>query len=428
MARTAPERIETAAATSSLRGNMAGKPDGAPSRAASAAGATKSVFVLDDEESILYFLRKILDDGGLSAATFSDVSAFQAALSENRPDFVMIDLALHADDGIGVLRHLASVGYRGRVVLMSGTDERVIEAAGRFGAECGLAVAGRLQKPFDVARLKSFLMGGGLMPVPVQDGDMRKALAAGQLYHVYQPRLDLHSGRVAGGEALVRWAHPVAGELAPDQFLPRLSQQGLHDLTHGLLAQVLGQARDWENQGIKGQLSVNVPASLICEPSFYDWVKGLRQSTGARSPLTLEVTETDACVSDLDASMNIARFRLLGLSIAIDDLGVGYSSLARLRRLPICELKIDRGFVSHLADDEVNQVIVKSIALLAQGLRLKLTAEGVEDAAALEHLCALGCDFAQGYHISRALPADAFARTLRPDAQMPISSAPFPVA
>ena len=375
--------------------------------------APKTVFVLDDEESVLYFLRKILDDSGLAATTFSDVPAFEAALSERRPDFVMLDLALHADDGIGVLRHLASVGYRGRIVVMSGIDDRVLEAAARFGVESGLDMAGRLQKPFDIPRLKAFLIGAGLMPLPIHDADAHNALAAGQLYHVYQPKLDLRSGRVVGGEALVRWSHPVAGELMPDRFLPCLSQQGLHDLTHGLMEAVLGQAREWESQGIDSQLSVNVPASLICEPGFFDWVKGLRRSTGARSPLTLEVTETDACASDLNACMNIARFRLLGLSIAIDDFGVGYSSLARLRHLPISELKIDRSFVAGLATDEINQVIVKSVAMLAQGLRLKLTAEGVEDPAALDHLRALGCDYAQGYHISRPLPAGAFAQAVR---------------
>lgn len=421
VARTAPERIETTAAPAIMRDRAASSPDSGYGRAP--APAPKSVFVLDDEESVLYFLRKILDDSGLSVTTFSDVPTFEAALGERRPEFVMLDLALHADDGIGVLRQLAAIGYRGRIVVMSGVDERVLDAAARFGAERGLDIAGRLQKPFDIPRLRNFLMGAGLIPLPIEDSDVHKALAAGQLFHVYQPKLDLRTGRVAGGEALVRWAHPVAGELSPDRFLPYLSQQGLHALTHGLLAAVLGQAREWERLGIEGDLSVNVPAGLICEPGFYDWVKGLRQSTGANSPLTLEVTETDACVSDLDACTNIARFRLLGLSIAIDDFGVGHSSLARLRHLPISELKIDRSFVSGLAGDEVNQVIVKSVAMLAKGLRLKLTAEGVEDPAALDHLLALGCDYAQGYHISRPLPADAFARVLRPKAPAPVPAA-----
>ncbi len=421
VARTAPERIETATAPAPLRKRPALLPNGLSGRAP--APAAKSVYVLDDEESVLYFLRKILDDSGLAVTTFSDVPAFEAAFGERRPEYVMLDLALHADDGIGVLRQLAAIGYRGRVVVMSGVDERVLDAAVRFGTDSGLDIAGRLQKPFDIPRLRTFLMGAGLMPLPIVDADVHRALAAGQLYHVYQPKLDLKTGRVAGGEALVRWTHPVAGELAPDRFLPYLSQQGLHALTHGLLTAVMGQAREWERQGIGGDLSVNVPASLICEPGFYDWVKGLRQSTGASSPLTLEVTETDACVSDLDACTNIARFRLLGLSIAIDDFGVGYSSLARLRHLPISELKIDRSFVTGLAGDEVNQVIVQSVAMLAKGLRLKLTAEGVEEQAALDHLRALGCDYAQGYHISRPLPADAFARALRPIALPPSPAA-----
>jgi EAL domain-containing protein (putative c-di-GMP-specific phosphodiesterase class I) len=407
VARTAPERIQ-------LADTQAVERDRAPAGAFGAAATLpKSAFVLDDEESVLFFLRKVLDDSGIEAATFSDVPAFEQALEARRPDFVMLDLALHADDGIGVLRRLAKIGYRGRIVVMSGIDERVLDAAARFGAECGLQIAGRLQKPFEIQRLRAFLMAAGLIPLPMRDTDMEAALAAGQLFHVYQPKLDLHSGDVAGGEALVRWNHPIAGELPPDRFLPLLSQRQLHDLTHALLILVLRQAREWEDRWLDGQLSVNVPASLVCEPGFYDWVKETRRTTGARSPLTLEVTETDACVSDLDACTNIARFRLLGLSIAIDDFGVGYSSLARLRHLPISELKIDRGFVKGLASDEVNQVIVKSIVMLAKGLRLKLAAEGVEDAAALDHLRELGCDYAQGFHISRPLPADAFARALR---------------
>ncbi len=244
--------------------------------------------------------------------------------------------------------------------------------------------------------------------------ELRAAIEGNALALHYQPQVDVASGRVCGVEALVRWPHPQRGLIPPDAFIPLAEQTGLiAPLTDWVLAEAVRQGRAWQRAGLLLAVSVNLSMWNLHDPALPDRVAGLLQDHGL-SPawLRLELTES-ALMADTDRTMDVlARLSALGLRLAVDDFGSGYSSLAYLKTLPVDELKIDKGFVRALATDATDAAIVASTVALGHALGLRVVAEGIENQATWELLAGMGCDVAQGYHIARPLPPDALARWL----------------
>jgi diguanylate cyclase (GGDEF)-like protein len=238
--------------------------------------------------------------------------------------------------------------------------------------------------------------------------DLHQALSNDELLLHFQPKLDLASRAIVGFEALVRWQHPRRGLLQPDAFVP-LAEMGelIHPMTLRVIELALIERKRWQAQGRSHSVAVNISARNLLDAGFVDNVRALvRRYAVAAGELEFELTET-ALIHDPEAAVRILdEIAGLGVHLSIDDFGTGYSSLSYLRRLPLDALKIDRTFVQSLIDNEQDQIIVRSTIGLAQNLGLKVIAEGVEDAAALRHLAELGCDQAQGYLISRPLPAE----------------------
>ncbi|MDB5075261.1 MAG: hypothetical protein JWO42_1440 [Chloroflexi bacterium] len=244
--------------------------------------------------------------------------------------------------------------------------------------------------------------------------ELREAIERGTLALHYQPQVDLVSGCVCGAEALVRWAHPVHGPIAPDQFIPLAEQTGLiAPLTDWVLAEAIRQCREWQRVGIVLGVSVNLSMWNLHDPALPERIAGLLRGNGL-SPawLRLELTET-ALMADTERTLDVlARLSALGLRLAVDDFGAGYSGLAYLKKLPVDELKIDKGFVREMATDATDTAIVASTVALGHALGLRVVAEGVEDQATWDLLAGMGCDEAQGYHIARPLPPDTLAHWL----------------
>ena len=239
--------------------------------------------------------------------------------------------------------------------------------------------------------------------------ELRLALTEGQLVLHYQPKIALESGSVAGVEALVRWNHPGRGLLYPDQFLSLVEEAGLmHALTQEVLRQALDQAVLWSAQGRTLTVAVNLSASSLVDADLPERVGTMLSARGlAATALMLEITE-DFLMGDRDRARDIlTRLRASGIKISVDDFGTGYSSLAYLRDLPIDELKLDQSFVFPMADDARAAALVASTIDLAHGLGLKMVAEGVENSAAYDELVRFGCDYAQGYFMSRPISAEA---------------------
>jgi diguanylate cyclase (GGDEF)-like protein len=237
--------------------------------------------------------------------------------------------------------------------------------------------------------------------------ELRTALTHNQLMLHYQPKVDLATNEVHGVEALVRWDHPNRGLLYPDAFLPLVEDAGLmRAMTQNVLEQALDQAAAWLENGLPLTVAVNLSASSLVDTDLPEQVGALlaarRLPAGA---LQLEITE-EFLMTDRDRARTILRrLRELGVQISIDDFGTGYSSLAYLRELPVDELKLDRSFVFPMADDARAAALVFSTIELAHSLGLLMVAEGVENEIALTELAAHGCDQAQGYYVSRPVPA-----------------------
>jgi diguanylate cyclase (GGDEF)-like protein len=245
--------------------------------------------------------------------------------------------------------------------------------------------------------------------------ELRAAVDAGELEVHFQPKVDVTTGRAVGAEALVRWPHPARGLLYPDAFLPAAEQAGLmRPLTLVVLERALAACGRWTAAGRDLGVAVNLSASNLLDASLPDEVAARLEAHGvAPEQLTLEVTEGVMMANPRRSGEVLAAVRALGVAVSLDDFGTGHSSLSHVKRLPVDELKIDRAFVTDLTADPTDRAIVASIIRLAHSLGLAVTAEGVEDEAALEVLRGEGCDLAQGWLFSRPLAETAFAAWLQ---------------
>jgi len=251
------------------------------------------------------------------------------------------------------------------------------------------------------------------------DRMLHEALVRQEFLLHYQPYLDLTTHQVAGVEALIRWQHPLRGLLYPDDFILHAERSGLiNSIGEWVLNQACAQMSEWIALGIDiPSMSVNVSPCQFSNCSLPTLVQTiLQKNTLSARYLDLEITESTVPSDEKMMCTNIAALRRLGVRISIDDFGMGYSSLERLRTIQVDRLKIDRVFVSDLALNPVDACLIRSMIHLAQQLGLSVIAEGIEDAEACVRLQSLGCDQGQGFYFTPALGADACEKYLR-DAQ-----------
>ena len=246
-------------------------------------------------------------------------------------------------------------------------------------------------------------------------GQLRHALDRNEFELFYQPKIDIRGRQVCGVEALLRWRHPQQGLVEPDQFLPVVEQIGLMaPITTWVLVTALRQCKAWRDIGIEMPVSVNVSARSFQNPRLLERIQWALQQAGVEGDcLEIEITE-DSLMGDLGRGAEmLSQLHQMGVAVAVDDFGTGYSSLSYLKRLPINTLKIDKSFLVDVAHNDSDALIVRSIIDLGHNLGFQVVAEGVEDLAALDLLTRLGCDAAQGFHISHPLPQLRFDDWLR---------------
>ncbi len=246
--------------------------------------------------------------------------------------------------------------------------------------------------------------------------DLSGAVEREEFFLEYQPQVDLASGRIVGGEALVRWRHPKRGVLGPGEFIPITEQTALIiPIGSWVLRQACRQRRAWSDAGLaEVPTAVNLSAVQFRDPSFADTIRGVLEETGARPELLeLELTETLLMQSSESVRRALLESSARGISIALDDFGTGYSSLQYLRQFPIHKLKIAMQFVHGVTADPDDAAIVSAVISLGHRLGLRVLAEGVETEGQLEFLRAHGCDEAQGFYFSRPLPAEEYAERLK---------------
>jgi EAL domain-containing protein (putative c-di-GMP-specific phosphodiesterase class I) len=252
---------------------------------------------------------------------------------------------------------------------------------------------------------------------------LRQAMQDETLWLAYQPLVDLATNRLVELEALVRWQHPERGTILPSAFVPVAEQTGfVIPFGRWVLETACRQGYVWQERYRDAPVvSVNLSARQFLHPELVEDITRVLQSTGmAPDRLKLEITET-TMMTNVDAAADILRrLRALGVRIAIDDFGSGYSSLSYLRNLPIDQLKIDQEFIAGLERQSQARAIVRAVIALAQALQIEIVAEGIESSAQATHLRNWGCELGQGFHFGRPMSANQATALL--DSTFPISA------
>ena len=319
---------------------------------------------------------------------------------------------------VGVAESVAGAFTRPFVV-----DRVTLEVGGSIGVavapDHGTDLATLLRRA-DVAMYQAKRDGGGVRLYdsgddPHDEGQLdllsqlRTAIDAGQLRLHFQPKVALRAARTVGFEALVRWAHPERGLLGPAAFLPLAERTALmRPLTDWVLREAISQCAAWRAQGWEVDVAVNVAPATLLEADLPTRVTRMLAEGGLPGhALELEITETAVMVDPKRAAETLRRLQAIGIGVSIDDFGAGYTSLSYLKSLPVRALKIDRGFVTHLLDDDRDHAVTRSVVQLGHDLGLTVVAEGVESAGVRQRLLELGCDEAQGYLVARPMEPGA---------------------
>ena len=369
------------------------------------------LLIVDDDPAWIITVSEVATRLSYSVITADSASAFRQAVMQFKPAVVLLDLQMKGVDGVAGLRYLASIGLPTEVMLVSSLDARVLSTAKQFGGSLGLKMLKALQKPIAMSDLENCLASRSSDASVITVAELQKAIEEYELLLHYQPILHRsHGGWQAGAvEALVRWQHPTRGLLYPAQFLPLAEQSKLSaKLTDFVLTESLRQVGHWRTQGLELNLAVNLPAHTVGDLDFPDRLsKVLREHGVDASALCFEVTEATA-VGEIETVMDsFARLRVRGVGLALDDFGVGTSSLTQLYKMPYSMLKIDSSLIAEMAHAPEANTIVEAIIELGHKLSLTVCAEGVEDALTFDVLDHAGCDQIQGQHISKPVPASA---------------------
>lgn len=393
----------------------------------------RRLLILDDDPEVGRHIGLIADRAATPWRSTVRAQDFFLQLEQWQPTHLIIDLVMPGQDGVQIMRALAERGCRARVVIISGVDSRVMDAAMRSGLEHGLDIRGVIPKPFPMGSVLAFLQQDApLHPaIPTDDEDLvheaslfsereatgitvqewtvelERALEGKQFSVEYQPKIHCSAEVLAGFEALVRWEQPFASPRLPARFIHLMEQS---ELIEALTMEVFGQSIRWFALHFPDSdisLSINISARNLVETRFVDKVYVLcQQHSLAPQRIIFEVAESSAMEDPTMSLAALTRFRMKGFQLSIDDFGTGFSSMVQLVRLPFSEIKVDKSFVRSAVVSPESRAVVKSIVDLGHSLGLRTTAEGVENEQTLHFVKSIGCDLAQGYFIARPMTGE----------------------
>lgn len=380
------------------------------------------LLVVDDDHFSLRLISEHLSRQGFFHVT-AVLGAAQALeflhRQDQQPDIILCDLNMPDVDGIQFIEALGKTTWDGSLILVTGENSRLLDAATQLARTLGIHVVGTLGKPINPSLLRELLDDYEPRIYPYVEstrnedgyaaGEIADAMEQGQLILHYQPQVRLSDGVATSIECLVRWRHPHDGLVYPDQFVSLAEEHDLIDaLTERVVRMAMDQTRSWRESGIHLPIAINLSMNTLQREDAVEWLVGMLEEGGQRpQDVIWEVTESRFMRSLPRTLSNLTRLSLRKCGLSIDDFGTGHSSLIQLRDLPFAELKIDRSFVHEGSNDPVRRAIVSASASMARSLNMHCIAEGVETLDDWRFVQTLGCTHAQGWVIGRTMPAIA---------------------
>lgn len=350
------------------------------------------------------------NDGAEALAVLSSLPAV--------PSFAIVDLEMPGMDGVQFLQEVVARNIHLTVIVASSMEARLISSVETMIRELGLPILAGLKKPLTQEKLSEALsryapISSDVVHHPHQDlsvsvADLAYAVYNHQIIPYYQPKIDVRTGVIKSVEALARWPHPERGIISPAQFIPLAESQGLiHGLTLAIVEQSMHDLARWQAKGLRLSVAINLSPRLLSDPHIVEDISDVILKLKADPQRIIwEITE-GSVIGDIGSALGtLARLRLKGFGLSIDDYGTGFSSMQQLSRIPFTELKIDQSFVTGAAEKKHVRVILQSAIDMAHKLKLRTVAEGVETQSDWKLLQQLGCDLAQGYYIARPMPGE----------------------
>ena len=376
-----------------------------------------SVYVIDDDTAILGLCESYASLCGFS----SHIAADWESVDTNAlltVDVVLLDLEMPDVDGIDLIAILSELHCKATIILCTGHDGSVVNTAADIIKSHGLHYGGKLIKPFSFADFKLSVsrvldqQPNQLSPEighaseELHQIDIAEALDNGWLTLHYQPQIDLLTNELCGLEALARLNHPEFGLVMPGSFLPLVSEQNMDArFTMAVYKTVLEDITRYQFDSAI-LVSFNLDRRLLNTAFFRELLPLAAEYGVDHRQLVIEITELSAMNMSVDTKSTLTKLRLAGFNLSLDDFGTGYATISELNELPFNEIKIDRRFIADMDKKDSSLAIIKSTIGLAQELKFRLVAEGIEDQVQINTLKALGCYHVQGYYLCKPRPLE----------------------
>lgn len=382
--------------------------------------------VIEDDdfqrEVIIDILSRLGAKKVTEARSGTEALAILNSLSSSSIDIILCDLNMPEMDGMEFLRHIGTSHSSIATIIMSALDGALIESVRKMANAYGTSLLGAIEKPITPAQLETLFSIYKSRELkqrkePNQEslftlGEVLEGLTNGEFTPFFQPKIKLDTGKLIGAEALARWIHPQRGIIGPYAFIDLLEKSSNIDiLTFTMLEESAKACNVMHTKGYKISMSVNLSLTSLADIKLADKITRIILESGVDPKyIILEITETAAMTEMAPALENLARLRMKGFGLSIDDYGTGYSSMQQISRIAFTELKIDQSFVREMTTSNISKVLINSSIEMATKLQMKCTAEGIETKNDWEQLKNMNCDLGQGYFIAKPMKFDDFVK------------------